>query len=372
MGRGGFWPAISNRFIGTRCRIHIAKWPLVQTDCSKPVRPCLLHPSLSLSLLFFSFRLHHGYDDTRVGSVVCFSRPTTYFSRQRGERKKKNEKGKRGKDRKSEILVAFHVQQEEEQLQRERETKGEGKGRKSELLVRVNNKNNYNNRETLSIEDSYRVKPILETSLSSIRLWNDESFSLSLSRWHLARCLCSGKLRERNCVSREYCKLPYIPIIVIETLDPCTYTRQFRLVPFVSVIDPYTIYIIAFLRNNFFFTPSIYLFCLFICSIEFEFGGKNRLLSIHLSLGASLDESSSAGGVKTSDDCISCAKTVICNKASRHCSESPRYPIDKIVRRYRRFVACSFWHRNYRTHGRETLRAAFVQYRAYIIVLSFS
>ena len=185
MGRGGFWPAISNRFIGTRCRIHIAKWPLVQTDCSKPVRPCLLHPSLSLSLssslLFFSFRLHHGYDDTRVGSVVCFSRPTTYFSRQRGERKKKNEKGKRGKDRKSEILVAFHVQQEEEQLQRERETKGEGKGRKSELLVRVNNKNNYNNRETLSIEDSYRVKPILETSLSSIRLWNDESFSLSLS-----------------------------------------------------------------------------------------------------------------------------------------------------------------------------------------------
>lgn len=198
------------------------------------------------------------------------------------------------------------------------------------------------------------------------------SLSLSLSRWHLARCLCSGKLRERNCVSREYCKLPYIPIIVIETLDPCTYTRQFRLVPFVSVIDPYTIYIIAFLRNNFFFTPSIYLFCLFICSIEFEFGGKNRLLSIHLSLGASLDESSSAGGVKTSDDCISCAKTVICNKASRHCSESPRYPIDKIVRRYRRFVACSFWHRNYRTHGRETLRAAFVQYRAYIIVLSFS
>lgn len=111
----------------------------------------------------------------------CVSRGRRRIFRDKEEKEKKNEKGKRGKDRKSEILVAFHVEQEEEQLQRERETKGEGKGRKSELLVRVNNKNNYNNRETLSMEDSYRVKPILETSLSSIRLWNDESFSLSLS-----------------------------------------------------------------------------------------------------------------------------------------------------------------------------------------------
>lgn len=100
-------------------------------------------------------------------------------------------------------------------------------------FIRVNNKNNYNNRETLSMEDSYRVKPIRNFSLSNLR------DPLSLSRWHLARCLCSGKLRERNCVSRVYCNLPHIP-----------HRRNFGSVhDFVSfhsvVTDPSTIHIIA-------------------------------------------------------------------------------------------------------------------------------
>lgn len=58
----------------------------------------------------------------------------------------------------------------------------------------------------------------------------------------------------------------YIPIIVIETLDPYTYTRQFRLVSF-RVIDPSTIYIIAFLRNNF-YSLFIYFVYLFIRSFD--------------------------------------------------------------------------------------------------------
>lgn len=101
MGRGGFWPAISNRFIGTRCRIHIAKWPLVQTDCSKPVRPCLLHPSLSLSLLFSSFLFFPSpsrlwrYQSGKRG--VFLAADDVFFATKGRKKEKKMKKEKEGR-----------------------------------------------------------------------------------------------------------------------------------------------------------------------------------------------------------------------------------------------------------------------------------
>lgn len=147
-GGGGFWPDISNRFIGTRCRIHIAKWPLVQTDCSKPVRACCI-PPLFFSLLFVSITI-------MMIPEWCFSR--RIFRVQRLRNKKSNYSKRESKGGKG------------------------GKGRKSELWY-------VSTTRTIIITAklypwkiriaSNRFSKLL--SLSNLRSWNDESLSLSLS-----------------------------------------------------------------------------------------------------------------------------------------------------------------------------------------------
>lgn len=110
MERGGerriFRAAISNRFIGTRCRIHIAKWPLVQTDCSKPSLSVLAASPFFFFLFYLLLSLsrpHHGYD------VIPAWKPGTFLHSTHDVFFATKERKKRGEDRKSKVACLFHV-----------------------------------------------------------------------------------------------------------------------------------------------------------------------------------------------------------------------------------------------------------------------
>lgn len=97
MERGGerriFRAAISNRFIGTRCRIHIAKWPLVQTDCSKPSLSVLAaSPFFFFSFLSSPFPLSSPsrlWRDTSVEAWYVSPLDPRRIFRDKGEEKKR-------------------------------------------------------------------------------------------------------------------------------------------------------------------------------------------------------------------------------------------------------------------------------------------
>lgn len=139
----------------------------------------------------------------------------------------------------------------------------------------------------------------------------------------------------------------YIPIIVIETLDPYTYTRQFRLVSFRCYRSVYNLYNCISSK----LLLVVYLFCLFIYSFVRsnsnwnEFGEKNPLFPLIDRYTFRLAPASTnrieydrreapRGALRRVMTAFRVPRRSFAIK-HRATAANLRYSIDKIVRRYR-------------------------------------